>query len=77
MYSLKKEYPVVTADLGKLRHNIDQVTKMCTDHGISVAGVVKGFNGIPEALKLYDESALCIYCEFTFGTYRRRQKGRL
>ena len=48
---------MVTADIGKLRHNIDQVVKMCADHGISVAGVVKGFNGIPEALKIYDESA--------------------
>ena len=56
MYSLKKEYPVITADLGKLRRNIDEVVKKCTAKGISVAGVVKGFNGIPQTLRLYEES---------------------
>ncbi len=56
MSSLEKKYPYVEVDLGKLRHNIDTVVKMCGEQGITIAGVVKGFNGIPETLPIYQES---------------------
>ena len=52
------EYPCLTVDTGKLRKNIDFVTEKCRESGISVAGVVKGVNGIPEILKEYDESGV-------------------
>ena len=55
MSSLEKKYPHVEVDLKKLRHNIDAVVKICREQGIGIAGVVKGFNGIPEALPLYQE----------------------
>lgn len=54
---LEKKYPTVTVDLAKLKNNIDEVEKRCADAGIRVAGVVKGFNGIPETLDLYEASA--------------------
>ncbi len=56
MYSLKKDYPFVRVDLKKLRHNINEVVKLCMEQGIQVAGIVKGFNAIPETLKLYQDS---------------------
>lgn len=56
MNTLEKKYPVVEVDLKKLRHNIDEIVRRCNEQGIGVAGVVKGFNGIPETLKLYEES---------------------
>lgn len=56
MSSLEKKYPYVEVDLKKLRHNIDAVVNICKEQGISIAGVVKGFNGIPETLPLYQES---------------------
>lgn len=56
MSSLEKKYPVVEVDLKKLKHNIDEMVRRCREKGISVAGVVKGFNAIPETLRLYEES---------------------
>lgn len=57
MGSLEKKYPCVKVDLSKLKHNIDKIVDLCQKNGINVAGVVKGFNGIGEALPLYQESA--------------------
>lgn len=56
MYSLKKQFPVVEVNLTKLRHNIDEIIERCNEQGISLAGVVKGFNGLPEAIKVFGES---------------------
>lgn len=42
-------YPLVEMDLKKFRRNIDEVVSRCRKVGIQVAGVVKGFNGIPQA----------------------------
>ncbi|GAB1475569.1 ornithine racemase Orr [Bacillota bacterium] len=56
MSKLAKNYPYVEVDLKKLKHNIDTVVGMCKEQGIGIAGVVKGFNGIPETLPLYQAS---------------------
>ena len=53
---MKKAYPVVEMDLKKLRHNIDQIVEKCAARGISVAGVVKGFNGVVPAMREFDAS---------------------
>jgi predicted amino acid racemase len=53
---LKKEYPLVEIDLEKIRNNIDEMVVRCARHGISVAGVVKAFNGIPQIMGLFGES---------------------
>ncbi len=34
-------YPRVTANLGKIRHNIDVLTALCGAHGVSIAAVTK------------------------------------
>lgn len=53
-------YPMVELDLKKLKHNIDQVVDMCGKQGIGVAGVIKGFTGIPRGVKEYEDSS----CEY-------------
>lgn len=60
MSRLEKKYPVVEVDLAKLRHNIKEIVRRCGENGIGIAGVVKGFNAIPGALPLYQESG-CKY----------------
>lgn len=47
-------YPHVEIDLGKLEHNLSALCERCRAAGVSVAGVVKGFNALPELLQLYD-----------------------
>ena len=58
MAYIKHGYPKLVVDLGKLRHNIDEVTSRCAAKGISVAGVIKGMNGLPELIKVYCESSV-------------------
>lgn len=56
MKGLEKNYPLLELRLDKLSHNIRETVKRCQARGIQVAGVVKVFNGIPEALRLYEGS---------------------
>ena len=49
-------YPQLVIDKGKLAHNIKEVTARCAEKGISVAGVIKGMNGLPELIKVYAAS---------------------
>lgn len=60
MSNFDNRYPRVELDLKKLKHNIDQVVEICGKSGISIAGVIKGFTGIPEGTKQYEESG-CKY----------------
>lgn len=49
-------FPNLEIDLNKLKHNIDRMVEKCGEQGISVAGVIKGFNGIIEMTKVYDQT---------------------
>lgn len=49
-------YPELVIDGEKLAENIHEVTARCRARGISVAGVVKGMNGLPDLLKVYASS---------------------
>lgn len=51
-------YPNLEIDLKKLRHNIEKVVERCGERGITVAGVIKGFNGIAEMTKVYEGSGV-------------------
>ena len=53
-------YPVLELDLKKLRHNVDQVVQICEKQGIGVAGVIKGFTGIPQGAKEFKDAG-CQY----------------
>jgi len=48
------KFPRLEIDLNKLKHNIDKVVEKCGERGISVSGVIKGFNGIVEMTKVYN-----------------------
>ncbi len=50
------DYPRLIIDKAKLLHNIQKVCHTCKAHGISVSCVVKGFNGLPELVRLYDQT---------------------
>ena len=50
------KYPVLEIDKSKLADNIREVTSRCAARGISVAGVIKGMNGLSELIKVYGES---------------------
>lgn len=49
-------YPRVTCDLGKIRHNTEEVMRRAEAKGIQVAAVVKGVNGLPEIAKIFEEA---------------------
>lgn len=60
-------YPRFVVDLKKLRHNIDVVLNNCHQANIRVCGAIKGFNGLPEAVKVFAESGFS-----QLGTSRMR-----
>mgnify|MGYP000909213025 FL=1 len=58
MSKSEARYPMVELDLKKFRNNIDQAVKRCGEMGIGLAGVIKGFNGIPEGAKQFAEAGV-------------------
>ncbi|WP_168198379.1 alanine racemase [Crassaminicella thermophila] len=44
------KYPIMQIDLKKIYENVKYMVDMCNQNGISVAGVVKGFNGLPQVV---------------------------
>ncbi|MDR2133272.1 MAG: alanine/ornithine racemase family PLP-dependent enzyme [Clostridiales Family XIII bacterium] len=57
---MKEYHPKIVIDLKKLRHNIDQIKARCEARGVRVAGVIKGFSGIPACAKVFEEAG-CQY----------------
>ncbi len=49
-------YPRLITDLGKLRHNIEKVKRMCGGSGVEIAGVIKGCTGIPECAQQFERA---------------------
>lgn len=49
----KTPYPMLSVDTKKLYHNVNVVAGKCAEYGIQTAGVIKGFNGIPEAAETF------------------------
>jgi predicted amino acid racemase len=47
----RDKYPRLTVHYPKLYHNCKSVVEECAKRGIRVAGVFKGFNGIPDGVK--------------------------
>lgn len=46
--------PKLIVDLNKLRNNIDKVQRMCQDNGVEIAGVIKGFTGLPQCAEQFE-----------------------
>lgn len=52
----ESKYPKLVVDLGKLRHNIEKVQRLCNDQGIEVAGVIKGCTGLLPCVQQFDHA---------------------
>lgn len=55
MMEIARTYPVIECNLTKLRRNMNEIVSRCNALGISVTGVIKGFNGHTEAARIYRE----------------------
>ncbi len=60
MSNSEARYPMVELDRKKFRNNIDQAVERCGKLGIGLAGVIKGFTGIPEGAKQFADAG----CDF-------------
>lgn len=49
-------YPRITADLTKIKHNIDMLTALCGEHGISIAAVTKVVCAEERIVRVLEES---------------------
>lgn len=49
------KYPELVIDLKKLENNIINAKELCSKNNIMIAGVIKGFNGLFELVKKYDD----------------------
>lgn len=58
MESIK--YPVLQIDLKKVYENVKYMVNLCNSKGISIAGVVKGFNGLPKVVEQFVDAG-CKY----------------
>ncbi|WP_432664019.1 alanine/ornithine racemase family PLP-dependent enzyme [Wukongibacter baidiensis] len=54
------KYPVLQIDLKKVHENVKYMVDLCNSNGISIAGVVKGFNGLPKVVEQFIDAG-CKY----------------
>lgn len=54
------KYPTLEINLKKIQENVKTMVDLCKSQEISVAGVVKGFNGIPEIAEQFSHAG-CTY----------------
>lgn len=54
--SMHSRYPQLIIDLDKLRHNIEKIQLMCRDSGVELAGVIKGFTGLPKCVEQFERA---------------------
>lgn len=48
--------PRITADLGKIKHNIDALTALCAEHGVSIAAVTKVVCADEKIVRVFEAS---------------------
>ena len=58
MSYIKHGYPKLVVDLGKLRHNIEYVKKLCADVDVEIAGVIKGCTGLVPCAREYEKAGV-------------------
>lgn len=58
MTYVRKGYPRLVIDLGKLRHNIEVVKQMCDAEGVEIAGVIKGCTGLVPCARQFEEAGV-------------------
>lgn len=57
---MQNRYPKLIIDLDKLRHNIEEIQKVCRKQGVETVGVVKGCSGLWECVRQF-ENAGCSF----------------
>ena len=50
---MERQFPCLEVSLPKLRSNAAEIVKRCGTQGISVTGIIKGCNGIPEVAQAF------------------------
>lgn len=63
-------YPTLEINLQSILHNIKKITSLCHNNNISVAGVIKGCNGIPSVVKQFIQGR----CDFLASSRIRHLK---
>ncbi len=58
--NLEIKYPMLEINLRKVHENVTCMVDLCRAQGISIAGVVKGFNAIPEVVEQFARAG-CTY----------------
>ena len=58
MRNERNRYPQLEIDLGKLEENLAALCECCQSSSIEIAGIVKGFTALPEAVKVYDHAPI-------------------
>ena len=58
MAYVRKGYPKLVTDLGKLRSNIEYVKDICGRQGVEIAGVIKGCTGLIPCAKEYEKAGV-------------------
>ena len=53
---MRERYPRLEINLEHLHHNMARIVEKCGGHGIQVAGVIKGVNGLTEVAKTFDHA---------------------
>ena len=50
------KYPMLEINLNKVYENIKSMVELCNSQGISIAGVVKGFDALPEVAQQFEKA---------------------
>ncbi len=51
----KQMYPKLTINLQYFKENVQAMVDRCNEHGIAIAGVIKGTTGFPECAQMFKE----------------------
>jgi ornithine racemase len=73
---MMRKNPALVINLQKIQHNARTITKMCRQHGISVAGVTKGFCAIPEVAEAMLVGGCSMLADSRVKNLQKLQEGR-
>ncbi len=74
MCSIRNRYPQLEVDLDKLRENLAALKERCQAFSIEIAGVVKGFNALPEPVRVFDEAGFSYLASSRLEQLRRMKR---
>jgi D-serine deaminase-like pyridoxal phosphate-dependent protein len=57
------EYPRITADLNKIRHNLNALIALCSEYGVSIAAVGKVVCADEKIIRVFEESGVSMLAD--------------